>query len=477
MIFKYFQIIDMTIHSFYRIILCIFSSIVISGCTFYQLYSPPTTTNITLEEITPSSIEKQLQHSQENLSNSLIKPMRVSLLDGIAPDEAAVLAILYNPTLRTMRNACDIADAQLLEGWTLPNPEVSGGMEFPIGSEGDDKKTGYSVDVEWEVTSVIPLWSKIKSARAHSQAVALSIMWQEIQIAQEAKQTVYMIASRNQQLELAQEIEESLHQGRNKMHKAVEGGAKTSGDLTVAEFAWLDAQATRITVEAELKTAWLDLNAMLGMPTNKIVFLQPDIQFPQPCTTIVAHAALLLQDIENRRFDLQAMKMECESTDNQFRASLWQQIPETSVGFLHARDLEGVSSLGGIVQMEIPIFDRNQGNVFAKRALRQEMLDNYRAKIIEARAEVMRIVAHIQATQRKINAISRLMPTLKQLVGTYREASTQGSIGFFTYYEAQRQLADRKHELIGLHQTLTELVIELDTATGRPVISIKNTEL
>jgi len=270
---------------------------------------------------------------------------------------------------------------------------------------------------------------------------------------------------------------ESLLQGRNKMHKAVEGGAKTSGDLAIAEFAWLDAQATRITIESELETAWLDLNAMLGMPTNKTVFLQPDIRFLQPTTTIVAHAALLLQDIEKRRFDLQAMEMECESIDDQFRAALWQQIPETSVGFSHAKDLEDVLSLGGSVQMEIPIFDRNQGDVFAKRAHRQKMFDNYRAKIIEARAEVMRIVAQIQATQRKISAISRLIPTLKQLVRTYRAASTQGSIGIFTYYEAQRQLANRKHELIGLHQTLTELVIELDTAAGRPVISIKNKEL
>ncbi len=467
----------MTIQSYYRIISCIFITIVISGCTFYQWYSPPATTNITLEAVTPSSIEKKLQQFQNNLSNTLIKPIRISLLDGLSPDEAAVLSILYNPVLHTMRNACGLAEAQLLEAWTLPNPKLSAGVEFPFGSESNDNKLGYSVGVEWEVTSIIPLWSKIKSAQSHSKAVALSIMWQEIQIAQEAKQTVYLIASLNQQLDLAQEIEESAYQKCNMMRKAVGSGAKTSGDLSVSEFALLDAQAIRITIESELKTAWVDLNSILGMPTNKTIFLQPDILFPQPAATIVSYAAFLLQDIEKKRFDLQAIKMECESVDDQYRVALWQQIPKTSVGFSHAKDDEDVHSIGGSVQIEIPLFDRNQGNIFAKRAHRQKTFDNYRAKIVEARAEVMRIVAHIQATQRKINAISRLMPTLEQLVTTYSNASKNGSISIFTYYEAQRQLNNRKHELISLKQTLTELVIELDIATGSPVISIKNKDL
>ena len=71
--------------------------------------------------------------------------MKLDFDDGLSPDEAAVVAVLLNPALRAARAERGLAAAQLLRAGLLPNPELSGNLEFPIATEGE--VVGYGVGI------------------------------------------------------------------------------------------------------------------------------------------------------------------------------------------------------------------------------------------------------------------------------------------------------------------------------------------
>jgi hypothetical protein len=52
-----------------------------------------------------------LQVQAEALKDPMLPPVTVDLTDGLSPDEAAVIAVLANPSLRAVRDARGLADA------------------------------------------------------------------------------------------------------------------------------------------------------------------------------------------------------------------------------------------------------------------------------------------------------------------------------------------------------------------------------
>src|SRR4030081_1940054 len=67
------------------------------------------------------------------LHHPLLPAITLDPSDGVSPDEAAVLAVLLNPSLRAARHRRSIAEAQLVAAGILPNPELTGAVDVPVG--------------------------------------------------------------------------------------------------------------------------------------------------------------------------------------------------------------------------------------------------------------------------------------------------------------------------------------------------------
>ena len=64
----------------------------------------------------------------QNLDHPIVKPIPIDLAKGLSPEQASVLSLIVNPSLRAERDRRAQSAAQLLQAGILPNPTLAAGL-------------------------------------------------------------------------------------------------------------------------------------------------------------------------------------------------------------------------------------------------------------------------------------------------------------------------------------------------------------
>jgi outer membrane protein TolC len=435
----------------------------VSGCSIYH---PKPLTTAAVESNLKVPSESVLRVKASQLKHPALRPVEIDLRNGISPDEAAVLAVLLNPTLRADRDRRGLASAQLIQAGVLPNPQISYGRDYVVGGNTAGTITAFGLSGSWDVSSLITLLPKIEAARANVRSVDLDIAWVEWQAAQAARTALYRVIALEVQLSAAQEADKALRESVSALGQAVELHEKTVLDLAAAQSTSQDAQLTALSIQRELAKQRLALNRAMGLPADAKVPIQ---RVPLPSSLGSPPEAELIAGLEDRRLDLLGLKQGYESQDAKLRAAILAQFPKISLGFNRAGDTSNVQTLGFGVTVDIPILDRNQGNIATERATRQKLFDEYSDRLFQARADVATALSDIHHLNRQIAAGDKLVPTLQRLVETAKSALDEGNADVISYYQTRFNLILRQIEVLKLKQQLVETHIALEIASGRYV--------
>jgi len=146
--------------------------------------------------------------------------------------------------------------------------------------------------------------------------------------------------------------------------------------------------------------------------------------------------------------------------------AILSQFPNISLGLARARDTGNVISMPFDVSLDLPVFDRNRGAIGQERATRQQLYDEYVARVFEARSAMARLVANTQGIEEQLRVAETALPGLQRLVDAYRHAVHVGQADVLSYYTAWNDLASKRQEIIVLRQEMVETRIELETITG-----------
>jgi outer membrane protein TolC len=431
------------------------------GCQKYQ--SKPLTSDSVLQRLNLPD-EKALQDQVNSIKHPLLRPTLITLSDGLTPEQASVIAVIANPSLRAERDQRQIAAAQLLQAGLLPNPQFVGGVDFPYNSAPPDNFTAYTAGLEWEVTSVITRPQKQRAAAAALDAANLDLAWKEWQVAQQAKTAAWSARALEAELESARQVHQQFAESQRLLERAVEEHNKTVIDLAAVQASAQDAQQIVLTQQRDLVHQRLTLNRTLGLAADREVKLKPVVLptrlDPPPSPDLLAH-------VEDRRLDLLALKRGYESQDATLRAAILAQFPKITLGFSNARDTTNVHTFGLGVTIDIPIFDRNQAVIATESATRDKLFDEYADRLFTARSDIASAIADIRAANEQIAAAQQAIPSLQRLLDIYTEALNQGNLDALSVYTAQSTLSQKRIALIKLQQQLVENWIALEIASGQ----------
>jgi outer membrane protein TolC len=445
-------------NALYSIFVCLVS--LVAGCAKYRA-QPLTTEAVDRELAVPD--EQALRVAAGDLHHPILKPMALGST-GLSPDEAAVVAVIVNPDLRTERARRAIATAQVLQAGLLPNPQISGGLAFPVNAGPADSFTAYNGGLNWEVTSLIARNERRQSAAAAAASVYLDVAWKEWQVAEGAKTAAYDVLALEAQLELVREIERQFSENRDVVRRAVEQHARTLVDLSAAEAAAQDARLVVLAGEKDLRHQRLLLNRALGLPPEAPVVLRPE---PLPSVLRPPAPDELLAGLERRRLDLMALKRGYDSQDATLRAAILGQFPKINLGFNGGRDTANVKTIGIGVTIDIPIFDHNQGVIAAETATRQRLFDEYVGRVFVARSDIATAIDDIRGVNVQIAAAEQAIPNLERLVQTYGRAVEQGNADVLSFYAIRSTLAQRRVDVLKLKQQLIQNWVALEIASGQ----------
>src|ERR1022692_2259113 len=438
-----------------------------SGCSTYR--SKPLDHASVDRALVPPAMDS-VRVAAAQIRHPLLAPIVIDGRGGYTPNEIAAMVVIVSPELRALRDQRGVAEAQVVQAGVLPNPQLGYSVDRPHGAYNPAVVAGRNLGLSWEVASLLTRHDQVASARAGAKAVDLSVAWEEWQTAQDARLRAFRILSIARRLPPARSIAESLADTLALTKKAVALGLKTTADLTTAAEVWSQAQNARFDLERQLTSERATLNLGLGMAAPDKVHLkyaEPDSFWAEgPAPT----ADDLLQGLEERRLDLIALRCGYESAEASLRAAVIAQFPKIGLSVNKANDTTPVYTRGIGVTVDLPILDRNQGQIAIGQATRLQLFDEYVARVAEARSQVVQVLANLGIARAQLATAEASLPELAGLVSSYKTALASHNADELAYRDARAALATRQMEQCLLLQQVIELRVALEIATGRPSI-------
>ncbi|OQZ04734.1 MAG: hypothetical protein B6D34_01940 [Candidatus Brocadia sp. UTAMX1] len=429
----------------------------ITGCAFYRAM-PIDNSAVNLALKDPSMEKVRVQ--AKLIRHPVLKPIDFDDRDGISPDEAAILAVLTNPVLRAIRDRKNISMAQLIQAGILPNPQLD------ALTAGNTLGTidAFGLGLNWDFISLISRKERMDAALSHVDAVDIDVAWQEWQVAQAAKLHVYRLLWIEQQVKLARAAVKGLRENLEVVKKAVKFGVLTAVDIAAAETTLQQIRILQLKLVQEQKREQIALNQTLGLPAGRAVLIQQNIALPS--WPALPSASQITEGLEERRLDLLALKKGYESQEAKVMAAVLSQFPKIKIGFTQGGNLSSPITTGFAITLDLPFFDRNQGQIALEKATRNQLFDEYMARIFEARSEINRILRDMDLVKQQIAATEKFITEFRKLVQFYYTALQVGNADILVYYNTKNNLITKRIEYVKLEQELSDLGISLEIAAG-----------
>lgn len=393
-----------------------------------------------------------------------LAPVSLRPAESLSPDGAAVLAVLLNPSLRGIRDHLGLSRAQLFDVGLLPNPELTSDRDEPLAADSSGRVNAFGLELTRDVTTLIHGASRKAGASPPKEAIVLEVAWQEWQVAQAAKAAAYQLASLQSQIVLAERTYQGAAHNLTLAHHAF-----TEGSMTATDFG--DAQATNrlareklVDRDKQADRQRAQLRQLLGLPIDAPIRVRNDLELPS--TIEPATAPGLLQGLEQRRLDLLALRRGCESREAGVRAAILEQFPKIRIQPTISRDSAGKRTTGYGLAIELPIFDRNQGKTASGQATRQQLIDEYLIRLVEAQSDLAVIVSVIQFTKVQIAAAESAETTLGRSVEHGETALSDGRTDPLNSSAAWIDRVGTQMKIAELKGKLSQAMVALELTTG-----------
>ena len=413
-------------------------------------------------------LAKQLRDLDFGPAASTIDPAYPLTIGAIS-----VLAVRNNPDLRAARAERGVAAAQVLQAGILPNPSLNASYALLLGGPGTVGAIAASLGQD--VKSLVTLRAKRRTAVAAAESVDASLIWQEWQTIGKARLLVVDLVAGERQRRLLARTLTVLEQRLGRERQAVAQGNATLITLVPALAAVADLHKQTDDIDRQQQTRNQDLDVLLGLAPN--VTLQLDERLDLPPIEPPAVEALL-PTLADRRPDLIALQLGYRSQEEKLRTAILAQFPALVMGATGGRDTSDVRTLGPQITLDVPIFDRNQGNIAVEQATRQKLHDEFTSRIATAKAEVQSMLADQALIARQLKALRAEVQRLEADAAQGEAAYRAGNIDMRSYVDLVAAALAKEQELIAREQLSLEQQVAIATliGAGMPTVAIPRPE-
>jgi outer membrane protein TolC len=439
-----------------RNILTILVVLVLAGCAVYSPKPLPA----------GPSFSRDISHVSINSAEMTLPGLAAHRFDpsnGLDMTEVAMLAVVNNPELKLARDDCGIARAQAFAAGLLPDPQLSASLDIPTNKIAGSNYTAYGLGLNYDIFSLFIRSIAKRAAAAESRKTDLTLLWQEWQVTAQAR----LFFIRNlEQVRLMKVLEENRYLLADRYEhaaKALEEGNLTldaaSSDLAALQ----DAKRQISDLSRKVYQNRFDLNQLVGVDPGMKLHLVGDASLP-PLDDLKIKE--ILPHLAERRPDLLALKAGYGSQDLKFRKAVLEQFPALNIGIARARDTSDVNTIGFGITMNIPLFNRNRGNVAIEKATRKRLYDEYQMRLNRAYGDIEQLLADQRLTERQLSEAKEGLSLLTEAAANAEAAYKEGDIDVTSYLNLRLALANKRIEEIGLEQLILEQRVALQTLIG-----------
>lgn len=433
------------------------SGLFLTGCASYNAKPLPADTMLA-ENL------QNLHYTVKEQQVAGLKQYEVNPVDGLDLTEAAIIAVLNNPALRAERVKRKVAGAQLFAAGLLPDPQISANLDFPTGDT-TGTVNAWGMGLGYDIIPLITRQARVDAEQQGQIQVNLELLWQEWQVVQQARSLAVRSTLELKKLKLLQQTRDTYLQRYDNSTLALKSGDLTldvnGTDLT----ALLDSYSQLNQMEQTHNETRHQLNLLLGLAADvNLHFKLP--QQPVLLTPIAAEKEL--QNIQERRPDLLALKAGYQSQEAKVRAAILAQFPSLSIGITRAKDTGALYTTGFGISLNLPLFSGNRGPIALERATREQLQLEYQARLSQAQVDADRLIQlqGILSTQQL--RLKKYLPRLLTIVEKTREAYKNSDIDALTFFNMEYTWVLKRLEELDLEQAQWENSLAMHAMLALP---------
>ncbi|MGH9765970.1 MAG: TolC family protein [Blastocatellia bacterium] len=397
-------------------------------------------------------------------------PEEASLDDGLTEDEAVAIALWNNPALQAELTALGLARADLIQAGQLSNPVLT--LIFPFSTRIIESVANWPFEALWQRPR------RVAAAKLEMERVGETLVSRALDLARDVRLAYADYA--------AAQMRAGASAGavRERREIAVIVNARfRSGDISeletnasVIDARLAEEQATRFTHEVAL--AKERLRALLGFGADGPSFdinIPPAAVDPNQLNTVALATAsestetldTLLKQALDARPELKAAELAIEAAGARAKWERSRILAVSATAKEYGRGANGWEQGPGM-QIELPIFNRNQGGVSRAEA----EIERAAKQLIAARQRVVAEVreAYTQLTQaREAHELwrARVLPPLEEDIRSAERAYKAGDVSYLFVLETTRRLTDARLREADLQATTARSLIALERSVGR----------
>lgn len=375
--------------------------------------------------------------------------------------EVAALAVTRNPDLLAARAKAGVAEAQLVQAGVLPNPSLSGAI-LPLLS-GAGSVSGWNLGLSQDIKALIVLKPKRRSAKDSLNQVHADLLWQEWQVAGQARQLAGDIVLGERLRPMLEQAYELMAKRYTANRKALEAGNSTLSTLAPSAGALQAARAAMLQQDQVQLANRHKLNALLGIAPDVALPLADAIDLPAFDPREIRS---MLATLPQRRPDLLALRAGYAAQDEQLRVAILSQFPDLILGASASSDNSKVISGGPNIQLGLPVFDRNQGNIAIARATRQQLNREYTARLDAVTGEVGALLSERDQIALQLAAVRHDLDEARAAAERAGKAFAASTLDERSFVDLLSNRFSKEQEVMTLELALFDRQVAIQTLIG-----------
>jgi outer membrane protein TolC len=410
----------------------------------------------------PLDTASHLKHRLADLDHA-----GVDIRRPLTVDDVTRLAVVNNPDLIAARFQRGVAQAQVLLAGILPNPSISASYLWLIPS-GAATAAGAFADavgasLVQDVQKSIAVIEKVRQAKSDALQVDASLLWQEWQLIGKARLLVVDLIEGAKQKQVLVENRDLLMERFDRGNRAMAEGNATIATVSPDLAAVSDIHKQLDDLDRDQTSKRHDLNALLGLAPEVPLPLISDLKVPKLDPKFVRS---LLPGLPNRRPDLIALQLGYRSQEAKVRGAIVGQFPALTIGPSYSSDTSNVVSIGPQITMDLPIFDRNQGNIAVETATREQLHAEFTARIAAANGEVRATLADQQLIVKQIAEQKDELDLVTKFASQAERALRERNLEERAYVDLVTASYTKQIAILNLEQLLIEEQVSIATLIG-----------
>lgn len=399
---------------------------------------------------------------------------------GMTADEAVRIALENNGELIAMRKERDAAKALIDQARLRPNPSVEFSRQEQIGGKDNDTMIAGSLPLELGGRRS----ARIAVAERELAVREKSVDDRERLLASEVRMKFGEALAATLKLKFAEEIlETALDHFRLVQARVAEGNtAPLEGNMTLVEVNRL--RSIRETQAGNTEIAFLELRNLLGMKPEQPLRLRGDFDnLVAPLPILAAATANALQarpDLAALRSmeDLADAQIEQAEAGGRIDASFNAGYGRNNFGFPvngitdtgQLRPVQGIfHSLKFGVTLEIPVRNRNQGNIAAAAEMREAARNRREFGELIVRREVATAFARYESSAKAMEIFRvGVRGQASANLDVVRQTYELGSRNLIEYLIEARRYIEIENEFIDMQLAVYQSIVKILRATNSP---------